>query len=160
MVLRLIGCTALACFLSGCTGSATDADYGSLGLVSVSGTVTLDGAPLAGALVQFETPEDRTYSSGTTDSSGSYTLEFNSERSGVLPGKKIVRIRGGGGDSDDSSAGTDEEDSDAPAAESTSAATAVPACYNTDSKLAAEVTSSTTRFDFDLKSDCSTTGPK
>jgi hypothetical protein len=48
------------------------------------------------------------------------------------------------------------EEGDAPK----TAEEAVPACYNKESKLTLEVTSSTTTFDFDLKSDCSTIGPK
>jgi hypothetical protein len=37
--------------LAGCSG---DGGYGELDLIDVTGTVTLDGAPLAGAKVRFE----------------------------------------------------------------------------------------------------------
>ena len=162
MIQRLAPMAVLAGLLIGCGGGATDADYGSLGLVSASGTVTLDGSPLAGATVQFEA-DDQTYSVGATDSNGYYSLQFNSEKSGVIPGRKTVRITtSSGGDSDDSSDGASEKDSDSPAAGDAAkeASTAVPACYNRESKLTVEVTSSGTTFNFDLKSDCSTTGAK
>jgi hypothetical protein len=146
--------------MAGCESGVPNVDYGNLDLVSVSGTVTLDGAPLAGGLVKF-VADDTTYSSGKTDADGNYTLEFNSEQSGVLPGKKTVQILGSApaSESDDSAAGSPENEADggeAPAA----AGVTVPPCYNSQSKLQVDVTSSTTTFDFDLKSDCSTTGPK
>ena len=54
--------------LAGCSHPLAT-DYSKLGLVDVSGRVTLDGDPLAGATVLFEA-DDQTYSYGRTDASG------------------------------------------------------------------------------------------
>ena len=74
---------------TGCGGPA--ADYSSLGLVNVSGTVTLDGRPLEGATVVFEAADGQ-FSSGVTDAGGRYTLRIDSDHTGVTPGEKIVRV--------------------------------------------------------------------
>lgn len=147
--------------LSGCSAT-NDIDYGSVDLVSVSGTVALDGKPLPGAVITFEDPEKGTFSFARTDSDGEYTLQFDSQMDGVIAGKKVVQISttrnvlGLKGEEGVEEGESSSEDGEAPKATQD----AVPACYNKESKLAVEVTSSTTTFDFDLKSDCSTTGPK
>ena len=83
--------TSLVLLAAGC--SATNSiDYGKVTLVSVSGTVTLDGQPLPGALVTFENEETGSLSFARTNSSGSYTLQFDSEKDGVTPGTKRVRF--------------------------------------------------------------------
>ncbi len=147
--------------LLGCSAT-NDIDYGSVDLVSVSGTVALDGEPLPGAVITFEDPEKGTFSFARTNSSGSYTLQFDSQMDGVIAGKKLVQISttrnilGLKGEEGVEEGESSSEGGEAPKATSE----AVPACYNKESKLSVEVTSSTTTFDFDLKSDCSTTGPK
>ena len=87
----LLTCLSLLVIVSGCNQPAAP-DYASLGLAEVSGTIRLDEAPLANAHVIFVAP-DETYSFGKTNSSGKYTLMFNSEQPGVLTGEKIVRIQ-------------------------------------------------------------------
>jgi hypothetical protein len=58
----------------------------------VSGTVTLDGAPLAGALVVF-TPDGPGRSAlATTDTAGRYELAFLRDISGANVGTHTVRI--------------------------------------------------------------------
>lgn len=136
---------------SGCD-TTVKTDYSKLGLVDVSGTVTLDGQPLSGATVIFETP-DMKYSYGETDSSGNYTMMFNSEQSGVTTGHKTVRIVTGTV-GDEGEGGEEEEGQE----EAVSTSMTVPACYNKKSSIEVEVESSGT-FNFDLKSDCSTSGP-
>lgn len=144
----LSGCgLALVCFLTGCNFGPR-ADYHTLDLVDISGTVTLDGEPLEGALVTFEEP-DQTFSYGRTDASGRYRLMLNSEKSGITPGEKRVRI------STTASAGEgegDEEDPDAPEA-AAAEGERVPARYNRDSELRVTVTESDSHVDFDLTSD-------
>ena len=137
---------------SGCFGVSTD--YSKVDIAQVSGTVTLDGKPLSGVTVLFEAP-DQTVAFGTTDASGSYVLQFNTEKAGVTPGPKVVRIRGGGFGEDTEAAEESEEEGAAPAP----ATTDVPACYNSDSKLQATVASGSQTINFDLNSDCSVTGP-
>lgn len=160
-VCRLVIALVPLMWLSGCSAT-NDIDYGSVDLVSVSGSVALDGKPLTGAVITFEDPANGTFSFARTDSDGEYTLQFDSQMDGVIPGKKTVQISttrnvlGLKGEEGVEEGESSSEEGDTPKA----AEEAVPACYNKESKLTVEVTSSTTTFDFDLKSDCSTTGPK
>jgi hypothetical protein len=135
--------------MSGCNGTPS-ADYASLGLVEISGTVTLDGQPLQGAMVHF-VDTDQTYCTGLTDTSGRYRMMLDSRKSGVIPGDKIVRI------SSRVPAGEGEIDEDPDASSKEQQAEKVPACYNKDSKLRIKVATADSAMDFDLKSDCSTT---
>jgi len=73
----------------GCGGPT--ADYSALGLVNVSGTVTMDGSPLEGVTVVFEAADGQ-FSSGVTDAGGRYTLRIDSDHTGVTPGEKTVRV--------------------------------------------------------------------
>lgn len=149
---------ALLSVIAGCSTSP-QMDYGKVDLLSVSGTVTLDGEPLPDAVITFE--EDSSFSFGLTGSSGGYTLQFDTQVSGCTPGKKIVRIsttrkitglnteEEGGGE------GTSDEPG---SAAGKGGGEKVPDCYNKDSKLTVDVAAGSTTFNFDLKSDCSTTG--
>lgn len=61
-------------------------------LGTVTGTVTLDGRPLADALVAF-TPEGPGRTSlGTTDAAGRYRLAYLRDIAGANPGRHVVRI--------------------------------------------------------------------
>ncbi len=82
---------AVVCGLFAGCSTSPQADYESVGLVSVSGTVMLDGKPLPDAVVIFEDKEGQ-YSAGKTNAEGKYTLQFDSQMSGVTPGEKTVRI--------------------------------------------------------------------
>ena len=122
--------------LAGCEKKA---DYDSLKLVDVSGKITLDGQPLAGATVRFEGPP-LLFSEGVTDAEGNYRLMYDSNQAGCTPGEKTVRI---------TSAGALEEGADP---DSAPAADSIPATYNNQSTLKADVSESNKTFDFDLKS--------
>jgi len=142
--------------LCGC--SATNSiDYGKVKLAQVSGTVSIDGQPLAGTVITFEDPANGNFSFARTDSSGKYTLQFDSDVDGVTHGKKIVRlsttrnILGLRGEESREEGEQPSENGEKPSKE------AIPDCYNKDSKLTVEVTGSA-EISFDLKSDCSTTG--
>lgn len=161
-VLGVLFCTA--CF--GC-GGPPGADYSKVDLVSVDGVITLDDKPLSLAVVTFESPETGTFSYGMTDVSGRYTLQFDSVKDGVTPGPKIVQISttrrilglnvdDEGGDGEESGEGGGETESGAPRQKDEEL---VPECYNKTSNLKVEVQPGATTFDFNLKSDCSTTGP-
>ena len=151
-----------AILLAGC--SATNSiDYGKVSLVDVSGTVTLDGQPLAAAVITFEDPSTGNFSFARTDASGQYTLQFDSEKDGVTPGRKVVRLsttrsilglRGEEGEE------TGESPSEGSAKPAERKQELVPDCYNTTSKLNVEITTESGTVDFDLKSDCSTTSAK
>lgn len=109
----------LAALLSGCGGSSAE-------LAPVSGRVTLDGAPLAGARIRFQ-PEASggSPSYGTADQDGHYELGFKRDQPGALIGWHSIRVERGG---------------HADPAEKTKPAP-LPARYNTASELREEVKS-------------------
>jgi hypothetical protein len=84
--------TTIVCSImsAGCCGLRRP-DYASLGLVEVTGRVTLGGQPLAGGYVVFESSDGR-QAFATTTNGGDYRLNYNSEQSGVMPGVMQVRI--------------------------------------------------------------------
>ncbi|MCY2988433.1 MAG: carboxypeptidase regulatory-like domain-containing protein [Planctomycetota bacterium] len=140
-----VGLLAWLLFSGGCTDRRR-ADYSQLQLVEVSGQVSLDGQPLAQATIIFET-EDRDFSIGQTDVSGRYRLSYNSEKSGVTPGRKTVRISTWPGAFTEAAAPTEETKGAAG-----SSRELVPARYNTRSELTVVVASNTPTFSFDLRS--------
>lgn len=123
-------------------------DYSQLKLVNATGTVTLDGQPLAGAVITFDAPDGQ-FSFGQTDSGGNYSLQLDSEQRGVTPGEKTIRISTTrkilglnateGGEDDPSQSKSAEEK--------------VPDKYNKNSELKITVSSDKSRYDFDLKSN-------
>ncbi|WP_145348421.1 DUF4198 domain-containing protein [Rosistilla ulvae] len=101
-------------------------------LGAVTGTVTLDGQPLSGALVTL-TPESGRSSSGRTDEAGSYELKFTFDRAGAHVGSHVVRITTGGNPE--------------------SAGHQLPARYNSETELQTQIDSGSNQVDFDLTSD-------
>jgi len=117
------------------------------GMGTVSGTVTLDGSPLAKADVAFvrewsvgmeadvsaplQGPERSAY--GRTDSSGEYSVTQRLDETTIVPGKYVVQI----------TLEATEENPDPPV---------IPAKYNENSELAREVAPGPNTFDFDLNS--------
>src|SRR5262249_19326936 len=133
----------LGCLLSaGCAGS---------NVAPVSGTVTLNGKPLAHATVVFQ-PESAGKnpgpgSSGTTDEKGRYTLRVMTTKApGALVGKHKVSITADEGDR--------EGESSAPSSTNKVIRKAlVPPEYNVQTKLTFDVPAGgSTSADFDLKS--------
>lgn len=83
-----ISLVLLGVTLGGCSGGGGSVPT----LAPVSGTVTLDGKPLAGAAVSF-VPQAGTEGAGafgTTDAEGRFTLDHRSGRPGVEPGTYTV----------------------------------------------------------------------
>ena len=119
---------------AGCGGAR---DYSTLQLVPVTGKITLDGAPLAGAQVHFQ-GSDGLGATGVTDSGGNYTLNYDSEQAGSPPGAKTVKI---------TTAGAEEEGADPDNA----VGEKVPARYNRQTTLKADVSATNSTFNFDLK---------
>ncbi|HJZ58381.1 MAG TPA: DUF4198 domain-containing protein [Gemmataceae bacterium] len=70
----------------------------------VSGTVTLDGKPLANAWVTFmpvgtkDNPDPGPTAAGKTDAQGKFTLAIEPGRPGAVVGKHKVAINSAGGD--------------------------------------------------------------
>ena len=62
-------------------------------LVTVTGTVTLDGVPLEDAFVEY-TPQEPggSVSYGRTDANGKYEMMFSLSEKGAVPGDNVVRI--------------------------------------------------------------------
>lgn len=71
---------------SGCGGGGNLPELG-----RVSGVVTLDGAPLAGAAVTFSPAAGRP-SQGITGDDGRYVLEYTPGNLGAMVGEHVVRI--------------------------------------------------------------------
>ena len=128
----------IACFLTsvviGCGGAAP--------LVPVEGTVTLDGDPLVDAKVVF-LPEQGRPSSARTDESGRYRIMYTREVRGALIGRHKVQI----------TTSLEADESPDPEFEN-GRPESIPAKYNTQSTLVAEVSPRTNaRVDFELETN-------
>ncbi|MCI0359744.1 MAG: carboxypeptidase-like regulatory domain-containing protein [Planctomycetaceae bacterium] len=78
-MIRLVGITALLAMACGCSGDAAG---------SVSGSVTLDGQPLAKGLITFSGEGKAAGTGGSSIAAGKYTVK------GLPPGKYHVQIAG------------------------------------------------------------------
>jgi hypothetical protein len=112
---------------------------GSGGTSAVTGKVTLDGAPLEGATVQFQPDQGKRPSSGVTDAQGQYSLMYLPNQPGAELGKHTVRITAQRSIEKDGKEITIPEP--------------VPGKYNTQTTLSAEVKGGNNTFNFDLVSD-------
>ena len=152
--IRATFAVALLLLVSGCS-TAPSADYSKLDLVNVTGKINLDGTPLVGAVITFEDPETSQFSYGQSDASGRYYLRLDTNKDGVVRGKKVVRISTtrkilGLNDSEEED---EEVEADGKGAEvPTKAMELVPERYNKKSELEADVSASATEFNFDLSS--------
>lgn len=124
------------------------AAYHTMHLINAGGTVTLDGQPLPNAVVTFENPEDGTFSFGMTNSSGGYSLRFDSEMMGVTAGKKLVRIS-----TSRKIEGLNSNDEGGVERPADSSGERVPAKFNKESDYMVEVKAGQTRYNLDLKSN-------
>jgi hypothetical protein len=77
---------AVACLLLAGCGDAN------LSVAPVSGTVTLDGAPLASASVMFQPKDGGRPSFGITNEQGRYVLEYSMNELGAKVGACTVRV--------------------------------------------------------------------
>ncbi len=146
-----VGLVLALAMVSGCE-SKPKAAYGSLALVSVSGRVTLNGRPLAKAVITFDDTQDGTFSFGQTDSDGNYKLRLDSDMLGVKPGKKIVRVsttRKLLGLNSSEEAG--ESSLDGATGKLEVAKELVPDKYNKNSELTVDVSEKSRTFNFDLR---------
>ncbi len=127
---------AIATVLSswGCTGNS--ADHPDVGVVT--GVVTLDGAPLVDASVEFS-PKSGRPSNALTDADGRYSLMYLNNVPGALIGTHTVRISTG-------RYATQPDGSSIPVPEK------LPAKYHAKSTITKEVTAGKNQFDFELTS--------
>ncbi|WP_145310259.1 peptidase associated/transthyretin-like domain-containing protein [Gimesia fumaroli] len=132
---RFLILISLFCLL-GCSGNEKQLPE----LAEVTGNVTLDGTPLADAIIDFypqssqEKSNSRT-STGVTDQNGKYTLMYDNATPGALLGDHLVRISKTDGGAE--VAGPEM----------------LPAKYNEGSTLKATVTKAgPNQIDFELKS--------
>jgi len=102
----------------------------------VEGTVTLDGQPVARAVIDFE-PARGPSSFGITDEKGHFELHFAGHQKGAPPDTYTVRILSLSGDSDEGS--------------KRAPSPILPPLFGADSAIRAEVTKGKNRFDFDLR---------
>ncbi len=119
---------ASAVFLPGCGAGGDLPDLG-----EVKGVVTLDAQPLSGAQVQF-LPQSGRPSVAETGADGSYRLRYTTDEYGAVVGSHTVKIN------------TAVDGRDDPSTEK------VPARYNAESELTADVQPGSNEINFDLQS--------
>ncbi len=130
-------------FLAGCGGGSDQPDLG-----LVTGTVTLDGAPLTNTAIMFS-PVDGRPALGKTDAQGKYELTYIRDTKGCKVGKCKVEI--GNLEGEDEEVGADgEQTTDSKPANSKKPR--IPSKYNTKTELEANVKPGENTFNFDLKS--------
>lgn len=129
-LILLLGCSLA---LAACGGPAGPATY------DVSGTVTLDGAPLSEGQIAFRAADGQGQSYGGKIENGAYAFE-------CAPGKKKVSITA----SREVPGKFDEQN---PGEKVPLIEQYIPAQYNEETTLEAEVTKSEGNFDFELKSE-------
>lgn len=140
----------LTLLVAGCGGGGNAA--------TVTGTVTLDGAPLPNAVVTFSPADGEQNAIGRTDSQGRYEL-YRRDEAGAVLGEYTVRITGtpDPGSAQSTSAGSDDYLAQVSGTASSSSTTAfkdpVPAKYNTQTELTATVQAGANDIDFDLQSN-------
>lgn len=129
---------ALLCCLGlvvGCGGPSDTPDLG-----SVSGTIELNGKPLADAQIEFS-PEKGRGSIATTDANGHYVLKYTNDLDGAVLGSHTVRITtgkaGSGGEGSDATAATPER---------------IPPKYNSQTDIKVEVKAGSNTFDYKIDS--------
>lgn len=107
-------------------------------LGSVTGTVTLDGKPLANADVTFQPVGPGRAAMATTDDQGRYEMTYLNDVKGALVGSTVVMI---------TTAKSGSDDGKTPAVPER-----LPKRYHKESTLKVEVAEGSNTFNFDLKS--------
>lgn len=118
-------------------------------LASVSGTVTVNGDPVEGLVIEFQ-PADGPPASGITDESGKYALTATGGRSGAQLGVNQVRVKGRPANTSEEvmSEMAAEEGTDLEALKSLPV---IPPKYNEESELEADVQPGSNEFNFPLE---------
>jgi hypothetical protein len=128
----LLGWSTLSVLLTACNPEKLP------GLGRVTGTVTVDGQPVASATVTFDGAQPgEPPSLGQTDASGKYELYYSRGHKGATIGEHVVRISTYGGTASDEGEAQKET---------------IPARYNAKSELKADVKRGSNNHNFELKS--------
>ncbi len=128
---RLLATAALGCVLVGCGGGKADAPP----LGAVSGVVKLDGKPIEGVMVIFESTTISRNSNGMTDKDGKYELSYSQGVKGAPIGKCKIKF-------------------DMPMQPDKGIhMSALPVKYLTDPQFEKDVVKDKNEFDFDLSSE-------
>ena len=89
MISRVVMVLALGACVSGCEPLA---DSGRPKTYPVSGTVTMNGSPVANAILSFQLADGSGSAAGVTDSQGRYELTTFAPGDGAVPGQYGVAI--------------------------------------------------------------------
>lgn len=143
-VLLVVALSTLVLNLSGCGGINDEPKLG-----KVTGTVTMDGAPVSGIAVVFQ-PDDGRPARGKTDSAGKYELTYIGKTAGSKVGPNRVEIAFSE-EGEEESANANEGENPG-AAKPKRGKIAIPARYNTNSELKVDVKPGENVFDFKLES--------
>jgi hypothetical protein len=122
--------------LVGCGGSDTPP------LGTVQGIIKLDNVPLSDASVTFQPADGTRMSVGQTDASGAYNLKYNLDTNGALVGQHKVIIT-----TEHSAISNEVTGEKKPAVQEK-----LPAKYNQETELKAEVKKGSNTLDFNLES--------
>ncbi|NOX53834.1 MAG: carboxypeptidase regulatory-like domain-containing protein [Planctomycetes bacterium] len=139
----VVGVCCIAVFVFAVSGCAPTASGPKT--VPVSGTVTMDGKPLANAMVRFIPEAGGRPSFGITDAQGRYELSYTESQKGAILGKHRVEITTYGVGA--------EEDEEYGGASPGATKETVPAKYNVNSELTAVVEDKNNEFNFELSSE-------
>lgn len=140
--LLVVAVSLLTLQLTGC-GRVNDQPE----LGQVTGTVTLDGAPLKGIEVVFF-PDSGRPARGKTDAEGKYELRYIREVFGTKVGHNRVEIA----PNEEDSEGDDSSENDSAKQTRKRGKVKIPARYNTETVLEADVQPYENVFDFKLES--------
>ena len=131
---------------TGCGGAP--ADQPDLG--QVKGTITFEGSPLAGASVTF-IPDGGRPAKATTDPAGNYELIYIRDTPGCKLGHNRVTITSVNEEEDESESDEGNEDAEPVNTKPKGQKEILPAKYNTDTELEANVEPGENIINFDLK---------
>lgn len=104
----------------------------------VTGLVTQDGEPLAGAMVEFQ-PDKGAPSYGYTDENGRYEMNYQTDRKGALLGHHYISVR------------TEGEVTDPKTDMTVNVPESVPAKFNDKTELEYEVVRGKNTFDVKIE---------
>ncbi len=143
--------SALLLSLPGCLGPNDQPELG-----EVSGNITLDGKPVSGVVVLFQ-PDNGRPARAVTDAEGKYELKYIRDTMGTKIGHNRVEIapdeEGENEEPIESTTQDGEPVALQPLKPGKSGKPVIPARYNTQSELEADVKPGENTFNFDLKSD-------